>query len=241
MHLVEKSLRKVLLTKLKLIVDARQRWPKFASLTEDELLRSEKWNDIISSTQKRVRIIMHDMTNIPLPQPADADMNSATWNTYYNMCCAKGGVFTQLCGWEGTLELYIDATGDSDYIRKTKILEEQRDFMDADKQIDGSIVPFINVFDKGYRVLLDCFSQGRQLCWQPAFARSDQRYRSHDVLHTATVAYTRSGNERSVRHMKRSGLIKRGLTESNSMDLNTLADLWLAWGFQVNFMYSPVH
>lgn len=190
---------------------------------------------------QRVRMIMHDMTNVPLTQPSDAELNRSLWNQYYNQCCGKGGIFTQLCGWEGTLELFVGNTGDSDYIKKTKILAKQEDFANKDKLDDGNVIPFLNVFDKGYRVLLDCYKHGEQLCWQPAFARSDERYGSYATLHTGAVAYVRSGNERSVKHVKLSWLIKRGAVGMPNMDLEMLSDLWLGWGFQVNFMYDPVH
>ena len=46
---------------------------------------------------------------------------------------------------------------------------------------------------------------------QPAFARSDRRYTSGEVLRSGAVAAHRSSNERAVNVMKRSGLLKRGL------------------------------
>ena len=71
--------------------------------------------------------------------------------------------------------------------------------------------------------------------------RSDERYGSYATLYTGAVAYVRSGNERSVKHVKLSWLIKRGAVGMPNMDLGMLSDLWLGWGFQVNFMYDPVH
>ena len=122
-----------------------------------------------------------------------------------------------------------------------QLLIVQDDFAKKDMSQGKTVVPFINVFDKGYRVLLDCYKEGEQLCWQPAFARSDERYGTYATLHTAAVAYTRSGNERSVKHMKHSWLLKRGTFGMPRFDLELLSDIWLAWGFQVNFIYKPVH
>ena len=51
-------------------------------------------------------MIMHDMTDVPLPHPSDAELNRATYSKYYGGNCGKGGIFTQPCGWEGTLELF---------------------------------------------------------------------------------------------------------------------------------------
>ncbi len=235
------TLQKVLKAKLKMVKEARDRWPKFASLEEDEDLRKDHWNEMIDG-DKRVRLIMHDMSNIPLPQPSEPEFNRATYSKYYGGNCAKGGIFTQLCGWEGTLELFTGSIGDSEYITKSNILGEQQSFADNDQSRDGSMVPFTNTFDKGYRVLLECYEHGKQLCWQPVFARSDERYGSYGTLLTATVAYTRSGNERSVRHMKHSWLVTRGPSSvGEHYDLNILADIWLTFGFQVIFMYHPVH
>lgn len=234
MNLREKTLRNVLHAKLKLVVDAKRRWPTYASLVEDETLRKDHWAKELLKPGQRVRMIMHDMTNIPLTQPSEPELNRALWNSYYNQPCAKGGIFTQLCGWEGTIELFVGSTGDSDYVRLSKLLEEQHLFSIDDLLEDGSEVAFLNVFDKGYRVMLDCYKHGKQLVWQPAFARSDERYGSYATLHTAAVAYTRSGNERSVKHMKNSLMMKRGLVGMQRMDLEVLADAWLAWGTYVH-------
>mmetsp|Transcript_6412 Transcript_6412/g.6915 ORF Transcript_6412/g.6915 Transcript_6412/m.6915 type:complete len:98 (+) Transcript_6412:917-1210(+) len=76
--------------------------------------------------------------------------------------------------------------------------------------------------------------------WQPCFKRSDERYGSYATLHTAIVVIVRSGNERSVRHLKQLGLIKRGLVR-HYFDMDIICDAWLSWGFQMNFMYDSVH
>lgn len=89
--------------------------------------------------------------------------------------------------------------------------------------------------------MLDWYEHGKQLIWQPAFVRSDERYGSYSTLYTGTVAYTRSGNEISVRHMIHSWLIKRGAVGMPTLDLELLSDIWLTWRFQANFMYDPVH
>lgn len=48
----------------------------------------------------------------------------------------------------------------------------------------------------------------------------------------------RSGNERAVNVAKRAGVIQRGAHSTESLD--GVADTWLVWGFQANFMYKPV-
>ena len=145
---------------------------------------------------------MHDNTNARvLPKPSDAETNMATFSKYYNGNIAKGGVATQLCGWERFLELYTCAVGDSKYIKAVKVLELQENFAKHDVTIGQDVIPFTNIFDKGYRLMLDCIAHG-QTCWQPMFGRSNHRYSTFGVLLTALVASTRSGNERSVKKPK---------------------------------------
>ena len=55
-----------------------------------------------------------------------------------------------------TLELYTGGIGDSNYVRKSKMLEEQDKFAKDDTPYGVDVVMFTNVFDKGYRVVLDC-------------------------------------------------------------------------------------
>ena len=63
--------------------------------------------------------------------------------------------------------------------------------------------------------------------------------RRDQTLHSACVAVIRSGNEHAVKMAKLSWLIKRGCVDQ-LWDLNMLADVWLAWGFQVNYMYDTI-
>ena len=176
--------------KLAMVIKVRHAWPMFVSIDEDESLRKSHWNEKMGG--KRIRMIMHDMTDVPIDQPGDSELNRATFSKYYGGNCGKGGIFTQLCGWEGTLELFTGGIGDSEYVEKSRILQIQNKFATNDPERDGNIVPFLNVFEKGYRVLLECHKEGEQLCWQPVFRKSDERYSS------------RSGNERSVKHVKHS-------------------------------------
>jgi hypothetical protein len=78
----------------------------------------------------------------------------------------------------------------------------------------------------------------KQLFLQPAFARSDRKCNTREVNRSSTVASDRSGNERAGNVAKRAGVLKRGLRPNDSHDV--IADVWIAWGFQANFMYKPV-
>ena len=58
-------------------------------------------------------------------------------------------------------------------------------------------------------------------------------------MHSVAIAVLRSGNERAVKRVKNSWIIQKSI-RSARYDLSTLDDIWLAWGFQVNFMYNTV-
>ena len=237
----ERAYLSILRTKTSLEKQCCSQHPKYATLEEDEALRNKQWDELLNEHKdKRIRLVMHDMSDMPLNGAADAEFDRALYSSYYGGPCAKGGIFTQLCGWEGTYELFTGSVGDSDYVRQSGILELQENFQNIDIDHNGKVIKFINLFDKGYRVLLDCMEQS-QLCWQPVFARSDERYGSYATLLTAALAYTRSGNERSVKHLKHSWRIVRGGKGMPRVDLESLSDLWLTWDFQMNFKYEPVH
>jgi hypothetical protein len=73
---------------------------------------------------------------------------------------------------------------------------------------------------------------------QPFFAKSDRKFSSNEVLLSGAVATDRSANERAVNRLKASGRIAGGIHQSQ--DLECASDIWIAWGFQCNFMYKPV-
>jgi hypothetical protein len=79
---------------------------------------------------------------------------------------------------------------------------------------------------------------GKHMVVQPAFSKADRRFTAHESIRTAAVAKDRSGNERAVRVMKYSDYITNGLHQGGRAD--RMCDVWLAWGFQANFMYRPV-
>ena len=81
--------------------------------------------------------------------------------------------------------------------------------------------------------------QYNQSCRQPIFSKSDEQFQRNDVLLSAGVAVNRSGNDRGAKYMKHSWIVRRGIKHGN-FDLPTVDDIWLAWGFQVNFMYKIV-
>ena len=182
-----------------------------------------------------MRIIMWDNTNVNAPDPQDAETNRHWFSHYYGSCVGKGGVFLQLCGWSGNWELWAGSISDTDY-QTTAVLDALKQFV-AECPVHSD-VPFTQILDKGYRVVLASWRAGRQLTLQPDFARNDRRFNSREVLRSAAVAADRSGNERAVNVGKRAGRISRGLQPHG--EPRVIADAWLAWGFQANFMYKPV-
>jgi hypothetical protein len=223
---------KVLQAKLIFVLRARAGWPNYATNEEDVKFRKPTWREHFSDS---TRVVMHDNTNVPLVDPSDPDIYRSLRSEYYAMCCAKGGIALQLCGWIRATELMTGAVGDSEYVKIVNLLQEQKAFAEWDQ---STLESFLNIFDKGYRCTLDALQEG-QKCLQPTFARSDEQFTREETLYSAAVAVIRSSNERAVKMMKLSWKNRNGVNGARA-SLKTVADIWLAWGFQINFMYSPV-
>lgn len=229
----EQTLREVVREKVRLVLATRERWPMYASYAEDAKFRDSSWSGHFDPVNGH-RVIMHDSTNIPLAQPTCAALQRALYNSYYGMCCAKGGVAVQLCGYIYGLPLNTGHSDDTRFIEDTKILEKQQQFAENDT---SSTKPFLNIFDKGYQCVLEAKDHGGQFCMQPAFAESEKQFKSNAVLYSGAVAVVRSGNERAVNRCKMSWFLKRGAREQ-MWNIDLVCDIWEAWTFQVNFMYE---
>jgi hypothetical protein len=210
-----------------------QSWPTFASFEEDKELRNpQKW-----AKYDKYRVIQWDMTNVPAPKFGAASLYRATYNQYYGENCGKPGIGIQLCGWILLWKLWTGAVEDGTYHSKAGYIAAQKKFQEADL-VDGKVIKFHNILDRGYRGNVTAF-RADQDCLQPPSSRSDMRFTGKQTIHSGAVARDRSGNERGVRAMKRSGLFSRGFKES--MSAKRFSDALLTWGLQVNFMYKPVH
>ena len=227
-----RTLRRVYDAKIKLIMNARALWPTYVTTEEDEQLRNERWNIYY----KNKRVVMWDNTNIKLHKPSNSEAQRNTFSTYYNDNVGKGSVFIQLCGWMGTYELWCGGVSDSDYMIRSGVLEQQKLFVLNDRTNNN--IPFLNILDRGYRIISAAWRTGGQFVLQPAFAKSDQKFNTLDVIRSAAVASDRGGNERAVRIAKMCGSLKNGLHSNGSAD--RLCDLWLVWSFQSNFMFKKV-
>ena len=166
MFWVEKrALRCLVRRKLALELNTHFRWPLYASWEEDMKHRDESW-DIIFPRGKDIHVIMHDKMNLPLMKARWADLQRALFNNYYGGCVAKGGIFSQQCGWQGTFELWTGAVSNTKYVEGEKIFELQQEFVNCDFSLDA---PFLNIFDKGYLTVLSALQHGQHVL-QPFFA-----------------------------------------------------------------------
>ena len=88
-------------------------------------------------------------------------------------------------------------------------LKDEKEFQRKDL-VDGNVVPFAVILDKGYRARTANWNQDGQLTAQPVYAKSDQRFKGSDTLLSASITSDRGGNEHVVNVSKRSGIIKSG-------------------------------
>lgn len=226
-------LRKVIGDKYEIERRARDSWPVYASHEEDVEIRKDKWD----LKYPNERIVMWDMTNINAYGFSDADLQRLTYSKYYNGNVFKGGVFTQLCGWIGTADLWPGAVSDSVYNRREGYLKRQQEFASNDLFQD-EVLPFTIIYDKGYRAKMIAWKTGKQQVLQPVWAESDKRFGRKQTLLSASVATDRAGNERAVNVCKRAWFVSRGFIQS--MSPKRINDAWTTWSFQSNFMYNPV-
>lgn len=234
----------ILSTKFDIEYRALNGWPTYASYKEDVSLRErkEKWRIKWSN----LRPVCWDMTDVFAYEFTDANMQRITYSQYYGHNCFKGGIFTQFCGWQGNADLWTGGVSDSDYNRRAGYLQTQQQFQSEDlvetKNDDGEInlgvLPFLNIYDKGYRAKMAAFKNGKQLVLQPDWADSDRTFNGYQTIGSASIASDRGGNERSVNVMKRAGYMRRGFQPN--MCPKRFNKAWRTWGFKSNFMFVPI-
>ena len=139
----------------------------------------------------------------------------------------------------GVHELWVGGTSDTYYQEKTGIFKVQEEFASVFDMVDGKIILFCNIFDKGCRINLPAWRAGRQTVIQPMFAKSDSTFTGKQTVVSGSVASDRSGNERAVNRAKMSNILKMGLKKNGCP--KRINNVWLAWSFQSNFMFKSVH
>jgi DDE superfamily endonuclease len=180
---------------------------------------------------------MFDNTNIIIQHPNNADAQRSTYSLYYAGNVGKGAVFIQPCGWMGSHEVWTGGVSDSMYMQQADVFDTLNKFiLTYDNDVEER---FTIILDKGYRIVFDAFNNGGHFTLQPIFAEYENQFTTLESAINTTVATDRSGNERAVWYLKISDYVSKGLITNESVD--TLCNTWLAWGFQVNFMYKPVH
>jgi hypothetical protein len=88
-------------------------------------------------------------------------------------------------------------------------VQQQKKFQNIDL-VEDQVLPFLNIYDKGYRAKMVAWKNGKQKVLQPDCANSDRRFNRIETLASASVASDRGGNERSVNVSKRAGFTCRG-------------------------------
>ena len=240
----KRDVETILSSKVNIAYTALNSWPTYASYKEDVSLRERKakWK----TKWANHRPVCWDMTDIVAYEFTDANMQRITYSQYYGHNCFKGGIFTQFCGWHGNSELWTGAVSDTDYNRRSGYLKTQEQFQNEDLveyetddgRIDLRVLPFLNIYDKGYRAKMAALKNGKQQVLQPDWAESDRTFNRYQTIGSASIASDRGGNERSVNVMKRAGYLRRGF-QPNMCPIR-FNMVWRAWGFQSNFMFVPV-
>jgi len=129
---------------------------------------------------------MWDMTNISAYEFTDADLQRLTYNQYYGENCFKDGIHTQLCSWLGIEDLWLGAVSDSDYNRRAGYLDKQTEFQ-SNNIYNGKVIPFLNIYDKGYRAKMAALRNGKQQVLQPDCAKSDEKFGCIQTIASASV------------------------------------------------------
>jgi hypothetical protein len=237
-HVSDVTVRKIYDKKLDEALALRLRWPRFASFEEDKTYRKqeEKWE-----AYKGKRVIMYDNTNVRMKQPSDAEAQRATYSMYYSGNVGKGAVHIQPCGWMGCNELWSGGVSDTAYMQEEDVFPDLNKYLLTSPLETEEIrnIKFTIILNRGYRVTIDALNTGGHYVLQPIFASPDEQFSTEEVHVSSTVATDCSGNERAVKYSKISDYINKGLQCNESTE--RLGKTWLAWGFQVNFMYLPVH
>jgi hypothetical protein len=107
-----------------------------------------------------------------MPKASNSELQRITFSSYYGGNVAKGGVMLQPCGWIGVWDLWTGAVSDTDFLKKTRILDLQDAFVERDL-INGEKVPFTNILDRGYTEL--CWRHGARvsnLCCNPLLLKA---------------------------------------------------------------------
>jgi hypothetical protein len=232
----ERQLADIFDSKIKQVLEMKAIWGHYCTFQEDQALRKEFWEEDF----RHIRFVMWDNTNVPLCfKPTCAEAQRNTYSCYYCGNVGKGGIHIQPCGWIGSHDLWMGAVTDTEYMLRGNVFELQDEFLKL-RDSASNHVPWLNIFDNGYRNLgAKAKDKGRQKIVQPAFSAADRRFSGYDVLRSAACAAVRAGNERAVHIVKQSKFISSGLKANESCE--RICNVWLCFRFQSNFRHRPTH
>ena len=126
---------------------------------------------------------------------------------------------------------------DTDYNRREGYLKRQEDLANND-QANEAVLPFTNIYDKGYRVKMVAWKTSKQHVLQPVWAETNRQFGWNQRLLSALVATDHVGNDRAGNVCKRARFVSRGCIKN--MSPKQINNAWMTWSFQANFMYNPV-
>eukprot|EP00979_Chaetoceros_neogracilis_P016245 scaffold7464_cov267-Chaetoceros_neogracile.AAC.8 len=101
-----------------------------------------------------------------------------TWKNRYTSMRPVMWDMPSCGGWHGVYDLWMGAVSDADYNSLT-------------------VLPFLNIYDRGYRAKMVAWKNGKQKVLQPYYANSDCRFNRIYSLASASIACDRGGNKRS--------------------------------------------
>ena len=133
----------------------------------------------------------------------------------------------------GVESLWVGATNNSHYLEHTKTLKKQQ-FAKEDI-VDGKEILFSVMLDKGYRASMESWKatgNATNIC------KEQRRFTGRETIYSASIALHHSVNERRVNSSKLCRYLRRGLCPNGNPCL--LDNMWLLWGFMVNFLYKSV-
>jgi hypothetical protein len=140
----------------------------------------------------------------------------------------------------GSHEIWNEGVSEGMYMQKGAVFDTLNHFIKKYKTDEDFLKKtFTIILDRGYRIVSDALNEGGHFTLQPCFVEGDNHFTTVQTLVGSTIATHCSGNERAVRYLKISDYVFKGLITNESVV--QLCDTWLAWGYQVNFMYKAVH
>ncbi len=120
---------------------------------------------------------------------------------------------------------------------KSGLFERPIKFQEKDL-VNGEVIPFSNIYDKGYWEKMIALRNGRELVLQPAYACSDRQFQRQETIISACVATDHNGNKRAVNVCKRSDYVRCNFMEN--MCPKRFNTVWTPWSFQATLMFKPV-